>query len=254
MDSGSEIAPAVRSILQSAQERGDPSIPQISVSPRSLIRAIDSAERDGLVPVIAEVKPTSPTTSGTRREDPVELATAMVAGGAMALSVLTEPDHFGGSTESLERVRAAVDVPVLRKDFILHEHQLDLVEADIILLIARFLDDVSGLLDAARERGFQVLVEVHTAAELAEAVDAGADIIGINNRDLTSLTVDLRTFETVAPAAPPSVTLIAESGIQSQGDVDRMRHAGADALLIGTAIMNGDVEANTRRMTGGIYD
>jgi len=127
-------------------------------------------------------------------------------------------------------------VPVLRKDFVLHEAQLDVVEADVILLIVRFLheentDDLSDLLDAARERGFQVLVETHTAAEVEEAIDAGADIIGVNNRDLTELEVDLATFEAVAPSVPENVTLIAESGIATPDDVARMRAAGADALL-----------------------
>ncbi|ESS03673.1 MAG: indole-3-glycerol phosphate synthase [uncultured archaeon A07HR67] len=202
------------------------------------------------MPVIAEVKPTSPTTTGTREDDPVALAEEMVAGGAAALSVLTEPDHFGGSTATLGRVRDAVDVPVLRKDFVLDEAGLDAVESDVILLIARFVgDDLPALLAAARDRGFQVLVEVHDRAELAAAVDAGATFIGVNNRDLARLRVELETFESVAPAAPDDVTLVAESGIGSPADVRRMREAGADALLIGSAIMDGDVEANTRELT-----
>ena len=174
----------------------------------------------------------------------------MVAGGAVALSVLTEPDHFGGSVETLERVRAAIDVPVLRKDFVLDEAALDVAEADVVLLIARFLgDDLEPMLAAARERGFQVLVETHTRAELERAVAAGAEFVGVNNRDLAELEVDLDTFETVAPAASESVTLIAESGIHTIDDVRRMRTAGADALLVGSAIMDGDVEQNTHRLT-----
>jgi indole-3-glycerol phosphate synthase len=169
----------------------------------------------------------------------------------VALSVLTEPEHFGGSPETLRRVRRAVDVPVLRKDFVLREAQLDAVAADAVLLIARFVDDLSGLLAAARDRGFQVLVETHTEDELQQAVAAGADIVGVNNRDLARLAVDLGTFERVAPAAPESVTLIAESGIATPEDAARMRAAGADALLVGSAIMDGDVQANTRRLTTG---
>jgi indole-3-glycerol phosphate synthase len=248
MDTSYELAPAVRSILESARERGGGG-PRLSVEPRSLPAAFAAAERDGRVPVIAEVKPTSPTTEGHRLDDPVELAREMVAGGAAALSVLTEPDHFGGSPETLSRVRGAVDVPVLRKDFLLHETQLDVVEADVVLLIARFLDDLPAMLAAARDRGFQVLVEVHTEAELEEALAAGADIVGVNNRDLARLEVDLGTFERVAPASPEGVTLIAESGIASTDDVDRMRRAGADALLVGSAIMAGDVRENTQRLT-----
>lgn len=243
-----DLAPAVRSILSAARERSVESDGRVSVVSRDVSGALAAADADGRRPVIAEVKPTSPTTDGTRTDDPVMLAEKMVSGGAAALSVLTEPEHFGGSTETLERIRAAVDVPILRKDFILHEAQLDAVESDVVLLITRFVDDLSGLLAAARERGFQALVEVHTGTEMTRAVEAGADLIGINNRDLARLEVDLGTFERLAPA-PEDVTLIAESGITSPEDAARMRRAGADGLLIGTAIMDGDVEANTRRLT-----
>ena len=178
----------------------------------------------------------------------------MVAGGATALSVLTEPDHFGGSPENLRRIRAAVDVPVLRKDFVVREEQLDTVAADVVLLIVRFLqeddtDDLGDLLAAARERGFQVLVEVHDGDELQQALDAGADIVGVNNRDLAELVVDLDTFERVAPDVPDDVTVLAESGIETADDVARMRAAGADGLLIGSAIMDGSVRENTSRLT-----
>jgi len=173
----------------------------------------------------------------------------MVAGGAAALSVLTEPEHFGGSVDTLERVRDAVDVPVLRKDFVVDEAQLDAVESDVVLLIARFVgDDLPDLLAAARDRGFQVLVEVHDRDELERALDAGATTVGVNNRDLAELVVDLGTFESVAPHVPDEVTLIAESGIESPADVRRMRDAGADALLVGSAIMDGSVAANTHEL------
>ena len=251
--SGEKLAPEVQSILDAARSRpgGDT---RVDVSARSFPDAVAATDAAGRVPVVAEVKPTSPTTEGERDDDPVELAEAMVAGGATALSVLTEPDHFGGSTERLERIRQAVDVPVLRKDFVVHEGQLDAVAADLVLLIARFLDaegtaPLSALYDAAEERGFQPLVEVHTREELARALDVGAEIIGINNRDLAKLDVDLGTFERLAPAVPDDVILIAESGIATETHVRRMREAGADALLIGTAIMDGDVQANTERLT-----
>jgi len=254
-DDGSEVAPAVRSILEAARERGGGD-ERLSVEARSLPAALSAARDDGRRPVIAEVKPTSPTTDGERDADPVDLAREMVAGGAAALSVLTEPEHFGGSPAALERVRAAIDVPVLRKDFLLYEDQLDVVEADIVLLIARFLDDLEGLLAAAHERGFQTLVEVHTRGEMERALDAGATIVGVNNRDLARLAVDLGTFERVAAAVPEgrreSVTLIAESGIGNEEDADRMLAAGADGLLVGSAIMAGDVRETTERLTRGL--
>ncbi|UPV73088.1 indole-3-glycerol-phosphate synthase [Halorussus limi] len=265
MNDSDELAPAVAAILRSAEARGDPDRGPVSVDARSLPAALADAEADGRAPVIAEVKPTSPTTEGTREEDPVALAEAMVEGGAAALSVLTEPDHFGGSPENLRRIREAVDVPVLRKDFVLREAQLDTVRADAVLLIARFVDDLSGLVAAANERGFQPLVEVHDREELRAALDAGAEIVGVNNRDLARLEVDLETFESVAPEAPDDVTLVAESGIGAPADARRMVEAGADGLLIGSAIMDGvsaaddsesrgddplsNVTENTRRLT-----
>lgn len=266
MTSTTDVDPAVRSILEAASDRTGRG--RVAVEARSLPDAIEAAEAAGRAPVIAEVKPTSPTTDGTRRGDPAELARAMVDGGAAAISVLTEPTHFGGSPEALTAVREAVDAPVLRKDFVLREEHLDVVEADLILLIARFLadapgtDDLADLIAAARARGFQPLVEVHDADELEAALDAGADLVGVNNRDLASLEVDLETFERVAPEArraSADVTLIAESGISAPEDVSRMREAGADALLVGSAIMGHDrgdgaatpdtVRENTRRVT-----
>ncbi|WP_227375615.1 indole-3-glycerol phosphate synthase [Haladaptatus halobius] len=253
MNAEGEFAPAVESILRAARSRDalDAREGRVSMdahSVRSLADALARAESDGRVPLVAEVKPTSPTTDGSRTDDPVELARKMVDGGAAALSVLTEPEHFGGSPENLRRVREAVDVPVLRKDFVLREAQLDAVEADVVLLIVRFVDDLDGLLAAARKRGFQVLVEVHTRDELAVALDAGAEIVGVNNRDLAELDVNLETFESVAPAVPDDVALVAESGITTPEDVRRMREAGANGLLVGSAIMDGDVTENTQRL------
>lgn len=257
MNTREGLAPAVRSILEAAEERPGGN-GRLDVTPRSLTSALADAAADGRAPIIAEVKPTSPTTAGERGEDPIELAEAMVEGGAAALSVLTESEHFGGSPEALSAIRAAVDVPILRKDFIVREAQLDVVEADLVLLIARFVDDLEGLVAAARGRGFDVLVETHTAAEFEAALDAGADIVGVNNRDLARLEVDPDTFGRVVDAVPAtareSVTLIAESGITTREDVSRMRAAGADGLLVGSAIMDGDVRANTERLTGGHED
>ena len=246
MNDTERVAPAVRSILEHARERGGAG--QVEVEARSLPAAFERAEREGRVPLVAEVKPTSPTTAGEYREDPVELAEAMVEGGAAAVSVLTEPEHFGGTPDTLRRVREAVDVPVLRKDFLLSESHLDVVAADVVLLIARFVDDLPAMLSAARERGMQALVEVHSRAQLDAALAAGADIVGVNNRDLARLEVDLDTFESVAPGAPDDLTLLAESGIGTPGDVRRMRRAGADGLLVGSAIMDGDSREMTRKL------
>jgi indole-3-glycerol phosphate synthase len=246
------VHPAVRSILDRAAERPG-GAERLSVEARSFTDAIATAEADGRVPLIAEVKPTSPTAEGTREGDPAALARAMVEGGASAISVLTEPSHFDGSPEALTAVREAVDVPVLRKDFLLREDQFDVVAADLVLVIARFVDDLAGMIDAAAERGTTPLVEVHDEAELEAALAAGADVIGINNRDLARLEVDLSTVEDLAPSVPTEVTLIAESGIGDAADVRRMRAAGADALLVGSAIMDhagvSDAEADSASFT-----
>lgn len=238
------LSPVVASILAAARERDTPNS-TISITPHSLADAFAVASSEGKTPIIAEIKPTSPTTEGTRDTDPVTLAEEMVAGGAAALSVLTEPTHFGGSPSALTRVRKAVSVPVLRKDFVIYESHLDIVAADVVLLIARFIPDLDSLVTAAQSRGFEVLVEVHDKDELDTALATTAEYIGVNNRDLARLEVDLSTFESLAPSVPDDRLLIAESGITSPADAQRMRQAGADGLLIGTAIMQGDVRSTT---------
>lgn len=245
--SAESLAPAVRDILAAARER-DGGDERVSVSARSLEATLASVARADRAPIIGEVKPTSPTTDTEREVDPVGAARAMVDGGASAVSVLTEPDFFGGSLESVRAVRDAVPVPVLRKDFVLEPRQIDAVAADAVLLIARFLPNLESMIEAAKCRGMTPLVEVHDRAEVARAVEAGADVIGINNRDLATLSVDRSTFESVAPAVPEDVTLIAESGIRTQAHRKRMLEAGADGLLVGSAIMDGDVERNTREL------
>jgi len=248
MNTTDDLAAPVRSILSASRARAAPS-GRVQADARSLPDALAAAAAESRVPVIAEVKPTSPTTDGERTDDPVELAEAMVEGGAAALSVLTEPEHFGGDAETLERVRSAVEVPVLRKDFLLEPAELDRVAADAALVIARFVDDLPGMIEATRERGMTPLVEVHSPAELTRAVEAGASVVGVNNRDLARLAVDRSTFERVAREAPDDVTLIAESGIRTPDHVRRMRSAGADGLLVGSAIMErDDVAAGTRRL------
>jgi len=248
MNDSEGVAPAVHSILQAARDRTVDAA-AVGVDARPLPKAIQATTRRGETPIIAEIKPTSPTTDHVRDHDPVAAATAMVEGGATAISVLTEPTHFGGSTTALTAVREAVDVPVLRKDFILEAAHLDAVPADVVLLVARFLEDLPAMLTAARDRGFQPLVEVHTREELDAAIAAGADIVGINTRDLAALTVDRGTVDRLAPAAPADVTLVAESGVRTPADVRRYTAAGADAALVGTAIMDApDLTARTRAL------
>jgi indole-3-glycerol phosphate synthase len=198
---------------------------------------------DGSVGVIAEVKRRSPSAGAIHTDlDPVAHARAYAAGGAVAISVLTEPDHFGGSLEDLQRVAAAVPVPVLCKDFILDELQLLAARAagaSAVLLIARIVTGtrLRALIAAASRLELGVLVEVHSVDELDGAMAAGAAVVGVNNRDLDSFEVDLASGERVLRAVPRHLVAVAESGIQSRTDVERLAAAGADLVLVGTALV-----------------
>jgi len=193
--------------------------------------------------VIAEVKRRSPSKGDLADiPDPAALATEYAAGGAAAISVLTEQRRFGGSLADLRAVRAAVDVPVLRKDFIVTTYQL--VEgraagADLALLIVAALDDdtLRRLHDEARELGLTVLVEVHDEAETERAVTLGAELVGVNARNLKTLEVDDTTFGRLAPLVPGDRVLVAESGISGPVDVKRFVAEGAHAVLVGEALV-----------------
>ena len=207
--------------------------------------------------VIAEVKRRSPS-KGDLAEiaDPAVLARQYAAGGAAAISVLTEERRFGGSLDDLRAVRAAVDVPLLRKDFVVDAYQVleaRAAGADLVLLIVAALDDdlLRGLHDQARELGMTVLVEVHDEPETARAVELGAELVGVNARNLKTLDVDPDTFGRLAPLVPDDRVLVAESGISSPVDVKRYVAEGAHAVLVGEALVkDGDPEGAVRAMTG----
>jgi indole-3-glycerol phosphate synthase len=209
------------------------------------------------VGVIAEVKRRSPSAGGIREDlDPVAHARAYVSGGAVALSVLTDERHFGGSLDDLQRVAEAVAVPTLRKDFILDElqlHEARAAGASAALLIARILEPrrLDALAAAARGLGLGVLIEVHTAAELEAALSAGPAAVGVNSRDLDSFTVDLAVAERLLPLVPAGIPAVAESGIGARADVARLAAAGADAVLVGTSVArSGDPAAAVRALAG----
>lgn len=207
--------------------------------------------------VIAEVKRRSPSKGDLAAiPDPADLARRYVAGGAAAISVLTEERRFGGSLEDLRAVRAAVDTPLLRKDFIVEDYQLieaRAAGADLALLIVAALDDdtLRRLYDLAGELGLTALVEVHDDTEAERALALGAELVGVNARDLTTLTIDQDTFGRLAPLLPESVVTVAESGIFSAADVQRHVDEGARAVLVGEALVKeGDPERAVREMTG----
>ena len=197
------------------------------------------------VAVIAEVKRSSPS-KGALAEiaDPAALAQDYEAGGAAAISVLTEERRFAGSLEDLVRVRCAVAVPVLRKDFIVAAYQLfeaRAAGADMALLIVAALSDpeLVSLVERARSIGLTPLVEVHTADEVLRAVDAGATVIGVNARDLHTLAIEPKTFARLAPLIPDGIVRVAESGVRGPHDVIELARAGADVVLVGEALVTG---------------
>jgi indole-3-glycerol phosphate synthase len=208
--------------------------------PRAFAAAL---RREGEVRLLAEVKRRSPSAGEIRPgADPVEVARAYREGGAAALSVLTDRAFFGGELAFLARVRAAVELPVLRKDFVIDALQLleaRAAGADAVLLIARILPGsrLAELHAQARALGMDVLVEVHDEAETARAAEAGATLIGVNNRDLATFTTDLGLSVRLAALAPAEATLVAESGIRTADDVDRLGAAGFDAILVGESLM-----------------
>jgi len=200
--------------------------------------------RPGKVNVIAEFKRRSPS-RGVIREDlhPVSVAQAYEVAGAAALSVLTEEQFFGGSMEDLREARAATLLPTLDKDFVVDPYQVWdawYAGADAVLLVVAALEDreLDELLATAGEAGLDALVEVHDEPELRRALRAGARIVGVNNRDLTTMAVDLGTSLALAPLIPDDVVAVAESGIRGPGDVRRLRDAGYDAVLVGEHLMS----------------
>ncbi|MEX0907912.1 MAG: indole-3-glycerol phosphate synthase TrpC [Gemmatimonadota bacterium] len=200
----------------------------------------------GNVAVITEVKRRSPSAGEIRGSvEPADAARGYERGGAAAISVLTDRDWFGGELDDLRRVRAAVSVPVLRKDFTIDE--LQIVEAraagaSAVLLIVRVLADpeLGELHGHALDLGMSVLVEVHNEAEVDRALRAGARIIGVNNRDLATFTTDLANTERLAALVPPACVLVGESGIRAAADVARLAAAGVSAVLVGESLMRSD--------------
>jgi indole-3-glycerol phosphate synthase len=221
---------------------------------RSLARAL---RQPGRITCIAEFKRRSPSAGWiAEHAQPAPMAQAYAAGGASAMSVLTDGPFFGGSLDDLVAARAASDLVILRKDFIVDRYQV--VEAraagaDALLLIVAALTDaeLASLLTATREAGLEALVEAHDADEVARAVAAGAQVVGINNRDLKTFTVDRELAARLRPTVPADRLIVAESGIRDAADVGRLRAAGVDAILVGETLMRApDPAAGLRGLLG----
>lgn len=209
-------------------------------APRGFAQALSRGPRPR---VVAEIKRRSPSRGEIRADfDPAACAKAYFEGGAAALSVLTDEHWFGGRLEYLAAARMAAPIPILRKDFLVDAYQVDearVAGADAVLLIVAALDDsaLRHLRARAAALGLDALVEVHDEAELDRALAADAALVGVNNRDLRTFTVDLAVTERLARRVPPGVLLVAESGIFEGSDVRRLAAAGASAFLVGESLM-----------------
>jgi indole-3-glycerol phosphate synthase len=235
-----------------AERRSELPLAEVQAAVKTARPALDPlpALRGPGLAVIAEVKRSSPSKGALAAiEDPAALASAYVSGGAAAISVLTEQRRFGGSLDDLRAVRAAVAAPVLRKDFVVTAYQLWEARAngaDLVLLIVAALrqDELAELSALASRLGMTALVETHTPDEVRRALAVGAQLIGVNNRNLKTLAVDLRHFEEMAAIIDDRAVKVAESGILSVADAERMRSAGADAILVGELLVrHGDPAA-----------
>jgi indole-3-glycerol phosphate synthase len=218
---------------------------------RSLRSALRRADRK--TAVLAEIKKASPSAGIIAPSfDPVRIALGYQIGGADAISILTDEQFFDGKIQYLAEVREKVSCPILRKDFILDEGQVlqsAAVGADAILLIVAALSqpELLALRDAATRCQLDALIEVHTFEEMERALDAGAEIIGINNRDLNTFTVDLSVTERLSEEVPSEVVLISESGIKTAEDFRRVAACGVDAVLVGEALMRGAISIEALR-------
>lgn len=199
-----------------------------------------------LVRIIAEIKRASPSRGPIAEiSDPAALAVSYESGGASAISVLTEGRRFNGSLSDLEQVRAAVSIPVLRKDFIGNPYQVfeaRAAGADLVLLIVAALDQITlqSLHDLVRELGMTALVETHSADEIGRALDIGASLVGVNARNLSTFELDQNLFGTLADHIPSGVVRVAESAVKTAADVAHYRAAGADVVLVGEALVTSD--------------
>ncbi|ODV48976.1 indole-3-glycerol phosphate synthase [Methanohalophilus euhalobius] len=254
--------PKIEQIIQKSKERADALSESNTYTRhndiRDIFESIGLARSRGHIPIIAEVKPASPTGkfADVNPEMASQIACDMENAGAVALSVLTEPCYFEGSIENLESARKHTSIPVLRKDFIVDKNQMHEASSDVILLIAGILGKrLPEFIEIARRRNIEPLVEVHNKKELDYALECDTILIGINNRSFETLEIDLETAEKLIPLVKEhdrkynqQHLIIGESGVKSTDDAARMIKAGADALLVGTYLMEGNLKEKMKQL------
>jgi len=256
-----EIVAAKRREVEQARRQSDPAVLAKRVAsappPRDFFAAVSRGDRGQGIHLIAEFKRQSPSAGPILHgETPEEIAAAYATAGASAISVLTDAEWFGGSLDDLAAVRGAVGLPVLRKEFVIDRwqvHEARAAGADAVLLIAECLDDclLRSLHAEVLDLGMTPLVELHSAEQLPRVLEAGAMLVGINNRDLRTMTTRLEHVLELRDRVPEECTLVAESGIRTRADVERLEAAGIDAMLVGESLLaSGDPAAAAATLLG----
>ena len=230
--------------------------------PKSEINLLESIKNSIHAPLITEIKFSSPAEGNIRQiSDPLQIAESMISGGAKALSILTQPYLFNGSPEYFIKIRKNVKIPLLMKDVMIDKIQIDAAKkmgADYFLLIQAlfdngFVNDIDELIDYGHECGLKILLESHTKTEFENALKTDADIIGINNRNLDTLEINLETTKKLLENFQTSKIILTESGIKSAEDIKFLRDCGADAFLIGTSIMkSSDIQKSVSELVNAI--
>ncbi len=247
-----DIIRTVRMDVRRREKINPISLESLNYHPRHSL--VDTIQRAPNLPVIAEIKRASPSSGEIKpKANPVDVSVSMLRGGAISLSVLTEPRYFKGDPAFIKEIRNITDAPLLYKDFVLGDYQIYEAAqfgADVVLLIIKILGNkLKKFMMLAEDIGMESLVEVTNENELKRALAMGAKLIGVNNRDLETLAIDLDCTVKLSSLVPEEATLVSESGINSPEDARKMIDSGADAVLVGTSIMNDeDIEGKVRSL------
>ena len=253
----------LQKLVNNSQKAIDDGIYKISDKlPRSKSNIIDEIRKNKHASLITEVKFSSPSLGNIRNvSDPVEIAKLMIQGGAIGLSILTQPHLFDGSPEYFQKIRRHVSVPLLMKDIIIDKKQIDAAEkigADCILLIQsifdkKFANNIDEFISYAHKKNIMILLEVHTKNEFDRSIQTDADILGINNRNLDTLEIDLNITKELLKDRKEKRIIISESGIESAKDIKLLHKYGADAFLVGSSIMkNRDIKGHVEKLVSSI--